>query len=287
MIDRHKGALLALCGVTILSLDSLLVRLVDAASPWNLVFWRGLLLSITLLSIEFFRAQQSAEGRPAGFSVAVFTGGFGYASAAMFFVLGLGKSDVTSVLAIYSMAPFFAAVIAFVVLRETLPRHTVIAMAVAMVGIAAIFQYGVGSGEEIGDLYALVSGLGSATYLVSLRRDSGSSGTRILVTGGVTMALIALLNGASPMAIQGVNFIYMLLLGSVVVPLSGLCVAKSSQYLPAAQVGLILLLELLFGPFWIYLVFNETPATENMIGGTLVLVTLFAHTLWESRTERR
>jgi drug/metabolite transporter (DMT)-like permease len=79
----------------------------------------------------------------------------------------------------------------------------------------------------------------------------------------------------------------MLLLGSVVVPLSGLCVAKSSQYLPAAQVGLILLLELLFGPFWIYLVFNETPATENMIGGTLVLVTLFAHTLWESRTERR
>ncbi len=56
------------------------------------------------------------------------------------------------------------------------------------------------------------------------------------------------------------------------------------RYLPAPEVGMIMLLEAILGPLWVWLVIQENPGTPTLIGGSVVLVVLFAHSLWRLRT---
>ncbi|MDE1266192.1 DMT family transporter [Vibrio aestuarianus] len=283
MNGKQKGGLIALCGVTILSFDSLLVKLVDT-SEWNLIFWRGTLLSLTLILMNYAKLKMSANSssnKRINLSPLIVISGFAFAASSSFFVLALNNTQVTSALVIFNTAPFFAALVAFVFLKEKLPFHTLIAIAVAIVGVGVIFDYAP-AGTVTGDLYAIVAAISFAIYLVILRSNQGENSSRFLIAGGLTMSIVGLVNGANPMAIEGLPILYMGVLGCIVVPVSGLCIAKSTQYLPAAQTGLILLLEILLGPFFVYIVLKEQPSIENMLGGGLVLITLLAHTLWDS-----
>jgi drug/metabolite transporter (DMT)-like permease len=277
---KQKGGLLALCGVTIMSFDSLLVKLVDTTS-WNLIFWRGLLLSFSLLLLSRFKSNKQARTH---LSPKILLGGAAFSVSTIFFVLALHNTQVTSALVIFNTAPFFAAVIAFIALKEKLPMHTLIAMMVAIGGIVFIFDYApAGSDGLTGDVFAIISAIGCATYLVTLRSAPNENGANFLIVAGFIMASVALFNGAQPLSIKGVHLIYMGILGCLIVPLSGLLIAQSTKYLPAAQTGLILLLETLLGPLFVYIVLNEQPSVENMLGGGLVVGTLIAHTCWEAR----
>jgi drug/metabolite transporter (DMT)-like permease len=71
-----------------------------------------------------------------------------------------------------------------------------------------------------------------------------------------------------------------------VVPGSSLCIARAPRYLPAAQTGLVLLLEILLGPLFVYMFLGDRPSENDIAGGILVLLTLVAHTLWELRHPR-
>ena len=204
MQDWKKGALIALAGVVILSFDSLLVRLIDA-SAWDLLFWRGALLSLTLLAVNIAR-KPAAPGPVIPRSPLVYLGGTAFAMSMVFFVLSVDNTQVASTLVIINTAPFFAAILALLFLREKLPLQTVIAIAVATGGIWLIFEYAPSAGEIRGDLYAFV----------------------------------------------------------------------------AAQTGLILLLEILLGPMFVYLALGEQPSSNDIQGGLLILLTLVGHTLWEA-----
>ena len=278
--------MLALAGVTILSFDSLLVKLV-VASPWDLLFWQGILLSATLLLVTLLSRRAAPQRTWLPYSYMTYLGGLAYAVSMVFFVLALGHTQVASALVISNTAPFFAALIGLLALKEKLPTHTVLAIGVATAGIWIIFEYAPVASELRGDCYALLSALGTAGYLVIMRAARGKSGADYLIVAGVIIALMALVNGAEPMALKGSSILFMAVLGCLVVPASGLCIAKAPKYLPAAQTGLIMLLEILLGPLFVYCALGEQPSNNDIMGGTLVLLTLIAHTLWELRLQNR
>jgi drug/metabolite transporter (DMT)-like permease len=281
MTPHIKGLLLALLGVTILSFDSLLVRLIRA-DAWDLLFWRGALLSLTLILVQIaIQPRSVARFRPYRAPL-TYLGGAAFAAAMVFFVLALNNTEVASALVITNTAPFFAAVIALVFLRERLQRHTAVAIAVSTAGIWIIFEYEPSAGAVKGDMLALVGAVGMAGYLVVMRAANGANGASYLIAAGIITALAALANGANPAALQGESILFMALLGCIVVPGSSLCIARAPRYLPAAQTGLVLLLEILLGPWFIYLFLGESPSDNDIAGGALVLATLIAHTLWES-----
>jgi drug/metabolite transporter (DMT)-like permease len=200
----------------------------------------------------------------------------------VFFVLALNNTEVASALVITNTAPFFAAIIALVFLHERLQRHTAVANAVSTAGIWIIFEYEPSAGAAKGDTLALIGAVGMAGYLVVMRAANGANGASYLIAAGIITALAALANGANPAALQGESILFMVLLGCIVVPGSSLCIARAPRYLPAAQTGLVLLLEILLGPWFIYLFLGESPSDNDMVGGALVLATLIAHTLWEA-----
>ncbi|UTT87301.1 DMT family transporter (plasmid) [Vibrio pelagius] len=282
MKNNNLGILYAFVGVTILSFDSVLVHLIGSA-PWDLVFWRGVLLAITMFLITTVTGGKKRRKTPIAYCTIDLIGGCAFALSTSFFVLSINRTDAASTLAIFNTAPFFAAVIAFFTLKERLEKHTITAMIASILGVGIIFFHGATSGQVTGDYDALAAAVCSAVYLVCLRKRQGNNSHNVLITGGLVMASIALLNGANPASLNGTQFMFIALLGCIVVPFSGLFIAQSSKYLPAAQTALILLLELLLGPLWILLVLGIVPERENLIGGTIVLISLVLHSLWERK----
>ena len=132
-----------------------------------------------------------------------------------------------------------------------------------------------------------------AYFMVLLRKAGDVDSTPAVGVSGLFTALLALplvfLTGEGTAAILSLDAAQWgwIALGSLVVlPLSFGLISIGPRYLPAAEVSLLILLEAVLGPFWVWLVLDEHPTTAALIGGVVVLATLALHSLWGLRRQR-
>ncbi len=275
--DHAKGMLITVAGVLAVSPDSLLIRLVSA-DFMTLMFWRGLLVAVTLavglLAVHKIkiRTKFGAIGRPG----LIFAGLFSLNSFS--FVLAVEMTTVANTLVLISAAPFFAAVIARLFLGETVRRQTWLAILAAFAGILVIVSGSVGSGALVGDLAALVTALGLAIQFNILRHHRNVNMIPAIAVGNVMTALISL-PFAGTLAVTSLDILWLGLLGIVVMPVGAALITTGPRYLPAPEVSLILLLETVVGPFWVWLVLGEEPSGRAFIGGAIVIAALADHAL--------
>jgi len=275
--DHAKGMLITVAGVLAVTPDSLLIRLVSA-DFMTLMFWRGLLVGLT---ISAGLAAVHKTGLPAKFAAIgragmVFAGLFSLNSFS--FVLAVETTTVANTLLLISAAPFFAALIARIFLRETVRRRTWLAILAALAGILVIVSDSLGGGALLGDLAALVAALGLAVQFNIVRRYRAVNMIPAMVVGNFVTALISL-PFAGAASVAPMDVVWLGLLGIVVMPVSTALIVTGPRYLPAPEVSLILLLETVLGPLWVWLVIGEVPSERAFIGGAIVIAALVAHAL--------
>jgi drug/metabolite transporter (DMT)-like permease len=280
-----KGLSLTFLAVLILSPDALLVRLIHC-DVWTLLFWRCLLTSVmeTLFLAIFYRRQflQSFRniGRTGLLSATV------VAIGGLFFVNSLKQTAAANTLIILAAAPLFSSLLSWFFLREKIARHTWVAIFICFGGILLIFSGSLSSGLLLGDLLALGATFMWASNIVILRSGRAINMVPANLLGNLLVVPAALLAGAQPMALSGSDILYLILLGGVVLPVSFTMITVSPRYLPAPEVSLILLIETIVGPIWVWLVLNEVPLTTTLLAGLLIVGTLAVHTLaslWRMR----
>lgn len=280
LADHQKGLLLTTLGVLVLTPDSLLVRLIDA-EPFVVLVWRGLLQCLGILAIlaVLYRGRVAAPLRAVGRSglllAVVFSG------CTLLFILALSLTAVADVLVIVAAAPLAAAVFSLVFLGEGVPLRTWIAISFTLVGIALLVSEDLGGGSLLGDLAAVGCALCiGASFTITRHARAVSMVPAMalagLVTAGVALPLALLLEDG-PLLFTGAQLGYTLIMGLVVVPVSFALITLGPRYLPAAEVGLLLLLETVLGPFWVWLVLREYPGDLALLGGALVVLTLAGH----------
>jgi drug/metabolite transporter (DMT)-like permease len=120
---------------------------------------------------------------------------------------------------------------------------------------------------------------------VLLRKAKGRDMLPALAFGGLITAGIALAM-APTVAISGADRLWLPLLVLLVVPLSFVLISTGPRYLPAPEVGLLMLLETILGPLWVWLVLQEAPATASLVGGAIIVLTL-ATNAWLGLQEQR
>jgi drug/metabolite transporter (DMT)-like permease len=103
--------------------------------------------------------------------------------------------------------------------------------------------------------------------------------------GNLLVVPVALTAGAQPMNIASPDILLLLLLGGVVLPVSFTMITLGPRYLPAPEVSLILLVETILGPIWVWMVLKEVPHTTTLVAGTLIVGTLVVHTLMSLRAQ--
>jgi drug/metabolite transporter (DMT)-like permease len=162
-----------------------------------------------------------------------------------------------------------AAILARVALGEAISARTAIAMGVALVGVGLMIG-GPGGGGGLGDLVSLLMALSFAVAIVISRhrRDVSMAPATCLAQ---VILVVAFLPFASPSAVPGDDVLALVALGAGQIGLGLVFLTIGARLIPAAQVGLISLLEVVLGPIWVWMAIEERPTTATLVGGAVVI----------------
>ncbi|MFP3927540.1 MAG: DMT family transporter [Desulfobacteraceae bacterium] len=273
--ERKKGVAVVSAGVLVISVDALLVRLAHTDS-WNVVFWRGLFIFISLgllLGIRSGRHLLSVfmrGGWAAFFSSVLFgLGGTLFVSSVMY-------TRVANTVVIISSAPLFAALFTRLFLKEAVPLRTWSAIGVGIGGVVLVFSGSLGGGGLPGDVIAVLAACNVGANFTLLRRRGDLDRMPLVCAGGLVMAMIAL-PFAQPWGLAPESYIALGTMGLLQMPLALFLIAQSTRFLPSPEVSLFLLVETVLSPIWVWLVLGEEPPGLTLVGAAMIVPTLVVH----------
>ena len=280
VLSQHaKGLIITALGVLIISPDGLLTRLI-LVDHWTLIFWRALFLSFGMCIItnliypDRTWLKYKSIGRGGAMMVLI------YSMGTISFIIAITHTSVANTLIILSATPLFAAIIGWVFLREPIPVRTWCAILLVGVGIFIISSESVGQASSLsGDLAAMCGSFFLATGFTVVRRFPRIPVLPVISSSGLLTALI-ILPLAQPFSVTQADMGYLLIMGVYMLPLGTALMYLGPKYIPAPEVGLMLLLESILGPVWVWLVLGEQPATRTFIGGAIILSTLAINAAW-------
>jgi drug/metabolite transporter (DMT)-like permease len=193
------------------------------------------------------------------------------------FIVALNHTTVAHVLFIQAIAPVLAALIARVALGEPISARTGVAMVVAVAGVALMVG-GPGGGSVLGDGLSVTMALAFAISIVISRhrRDVSMLPATCLAQ---LFLVVAFLPFAAPAAATGDDLLALGALGAGQIGLGLAFLTIGARLIPAAQVALITLLEVVLGPLWVWLAVDERPTTATLVGGAVVVVAVVIQAL--------
>jgi drug/metabolite transporter (DMT)-like permease len=282
--DHAKGLVITATGVLILTPDALLLKLIQA-DPWTVLVWRGLgfFVVIGLVSLARHGARLWPVVRATGAIGLAITGL--HSLGQLLFVFSINHTTAANTLVIIAAAPLAAALLARLILGERTARRTLVAGVVALLAVGLTVQGGIHVGGLWGDLAAVGVMLNLALVFVLLRKARGRDMLPALAWGGILTCAIALVM-APTVAIGGADRLFLPLLVLVVVPVSFILISTGPRYIPAPEVGLLMLLETIIGPIWVWLALAEVPSAASLVGGAVIVATL-AVNAWLGLLEQR
>ena len=198
------------------------------------------------------------------------------ATASSSFIAALNHTSVARVLFILAAAPVLAALLARLMLGEPITRRTAMALALALAGVAVMLG-APGEGSLAGDSLAFLAALAFAlSIIVTRRRHDVSMAPATCLSQAILV--VVFVPFASPGEIAGDDIAWLAALGIGQIALGLVLLTVGARLIPAAQVGLITLLEVVLGPLWVWLALDERPSTLTVVGGAIVIVAIVIQT---------
>ena len=282
----HRRAVALMVLATLLwSIAGVVTRHLDAARSFEVTFWRSLFNAITLLVLLLpLRGTALFRDILAGDRVIWFSG-LCWATMYTTFMVALTLTSVANVLVAMATGPLLTALAARIFLGQRLPAQTWLAIGVAGLGITWMFGAEASRGASLlGSLVALGVPLGSSanfTLLQHKARQAREGGERQdmlpAVLLGATLSAAITLPLAWPLQASGHDIGLLALLGTVQLAIPCLLVVRLSRELPATELALLALLEVIFGVLLAWVGAGEVPSNSTLAGGALVLGALAAN----------
>lgn len=265
-----RGVAFVLAGGTCLSLGGVLIRHIETAGGWQIVFYRaiGFILALSIYLALRHRRRFFASFLAIGWPGVIAATSLGLGTACYVFAMLL--TSVANVVFTLSVGPFFAAGVAWLVLRERIRPATLLAMLAAAAGVGLMFADGLVGGTWLGNVIALGAPLTLAITVVAWRSKRGVDMVpATLLSGVVGLAIGAVM--ADDLAVSTHDVLLSLLLGSAQLGAGFLFFTLGSRSVPAGEVPLYGLAETILAPIWVWLVINEVPSSWTLSGGVIVL----------------
>ena len=270
---RITGRLWVLAAGLCMSLGGPIIRLADESTPWQFLFYRSLgAAAMVLLYFLVTRRPALEMVRSAGANGLV--GGLGLAVAFTGYVWGVMHSTVANALFLISASPLVAAFLGWMVLRERVARSMWLAMFGVIAGVAIMIGEGLAESDLLGDLAALASAVGFAGFSVAIRRGRHTDmSPTILIGAAITAAFSAVMGAAdgsglgAPIVDVGLAAMY----GVLVIGAGIFMLTIGARNVPAAELLVLSLTEVVFASIWVWLAFGEVPSVLTLVGGLIIL----------------
>ena len=263
------------------SFGPLVVRNMDNAElvPWQYSLIRGSAIFIILNLYLFLTEGSKFTNNYHKIGLSGIIGGISLGIANLTFILSLTSTSAAVTLLMLGALPFLAAIIAYIFLNEKISKTTFIAIIIAAAGIIFMCFDSIQTGTLFGLVNGLVSSLGFAVFTVTLRWKKNTPKLTTVSIAGIFAAGISLL-----IILFNDSNIFMSLKNTSLSSLHGFLVCSAlilysakSKYLPAADLTLLSLTEILGGIFWVWLPLfgiNEVPSNNTIVGGIIITIAI-------------
>ena len=270
MSNYGRGILMILGSAFCLSTSGVGLRVIEEADGWQILFYRSLSMMALILIVLLLRRPHNLKTRIRALAWDDLALALVLGTGFVAYVFALLQTTVANALFVFSSAPFFAAVLGWIVLRERVAARTWIAIAAAMSGLAIMISAGMMSGRMSGNRIALWLPISYAVSVVLVRRSQQPDMllALFLAAGVATLITIPFIDDFS---LGWVDLGVSLYLGVFQVGAGFILLILGARYVPAAQVGLLALVEPVLGPVWAWLTVLEMPAQATLVGGAVIL----------------
>ncbi|MDA7430160.1 DMT family transporter [Primorskyibacter aestuariivivens] len=281
MSDTHKSGVLFVFAAGVLwSTVGLGIRLIDDAVVWQILLYRSIALSLFLYVVIRLRSGESpfAQIRRIGFPAVI--AGLSLVAAYSGGIYAIQATSVANAMLLFATAPFMAAVLGWVVLREPVRLATWVSIAVAIGGIAIMVADKTGGVALSGSLAAIGSAFGFAVFTVALRwGKSGEMLPSVFLSGlfAIVMTTVICLSLSLPLLLTPRDGGIAMGMGVFQVGAGLILYTLGSRSLPAAELALLSLAEVLLGPLWVWLFLGETATANTLIGGAILLAAIIGN----------
>ena len=262
------------------------IRLIEEATVWQILLYRSISLSLFLAIVIYLRSKENlftvirAAGLPACVAGLALVGAYSGA------IYGIQSTSVATAMLLFACAPFIAAILGWLFLREKVRKATWISILFAMLGIGIMVQDKSTGSALLGSLAALGSAFGFAVFTVALRWGrSGEMLPAVLLSGIFAIFItssICLLSGL-PFQISVNDTSISMGMGVLQVGAGLVLYTLGSKTLPAAELTLLSLAEVLLGPVWVYLFLNEVVTFSTLVGGLILLLAIAGNAISGAR----
>ena len=281
------GLALAGFGALVLTPDTLFIRLSEMG-PLEIIVWRGLEIGFIMFTLSYLldrknfgktlKLTYSSAGMAA--SACIFV-------SAIAFVTGVTETSVSVILFALATSPIFAAFFSRIILKERTHISTWLATAFTLGGILltvvdADSAHGSPDGSVVfGAFCGLTAAAAFGLNFVILRKHQNLPVATITGNGSLLAALAVLSYIGTSTLFDG-NILMISVSGLIILPLSFFCLSSASRYTTAANIGLLMLLETILGPIWVWLGVGETATLQMILGGVIVIATLAIYVIYTS-----
>jgi drug/metabolite transporter (DMT)-like permease len=273
--ERFIGVALVLLSAVAWSLNGLYTRYLTT-DVYTTLAGRGLAITL-LLAVALVAVRGRETGRLVVYNarraaIVILSGSL----CMITFIAALFHTTVANVTVIYAISPLIAAVLARFLIGDRLVARTLVAFAVALVGIFIMVGASFGTSRLLGDFLALLMSATFAIVIVEMRRKPNIDNlTSSLLTSLLTFA--ALLPFASFGSVTRRDAVLLFLFGFTSNVLGFFLFVAGVRRMPPAEAGLIATIEIVLAPLWVWLIFSESPGSATILGGAIVVVAVLFH----------
>ena len=275
------------------SFGPLVVRYMDQPNlvPWQYLFARGITIFLILNIYLFFEEGINFYKNYLNVGISGLIGSAGLAIAMITFIWSITNTSAAITLLCLAAMPFMTALLGFLFLKERISLNVWIAIIIAAVGIAIMAFGNTNNASLIGLLFGLISAVGFSVFSVSLRWRKETPKFTTVALAGIfcsIVSMVILLKDNSTFISSSHNQGLFAIHGTLVC-LGLILYSIGSKAIPAAELTLLSLTEVIGGVFWVWLPLlgiNEVPTNNTIIGGFLIFISIIYYSL-TIKTNRR
>ena len=283
MTNNAKGLALTSLGVFIMSLESLFIKF-TTISPFLFSFYIGIFMFISMISTFVFKEKAVLKkafnsSMPILIICAILMG-----TSNIFFITAVKTTTVANVVIIFGTAALFSALFAYLFFKEKITINIIIASFFMFVGLFIIFNDELEIGSLTGNIYALLCTALFAMSFVLLSRYKQMDRVLLTTLSGLVLSIIAFFF-CEDLAIDLKTLVVVMTMGLLISPISRVLLGTGAKYISASEVSLLMIIETIMAPVWVWIFLDEVPSSYTFIGGSIIVATLVANSLYTLKKE--
>jgi len=269
-VYKIPGPLLILTGGFCLSWGGLILRSFESASIWQILFYRSIFFLWVLIAFILLTYRKKTFKKIKEAGVPGLIGGIFLSTNFVAYMYSMMETTVANVVFIISTQTVFLPIVAYIFLKEKISPRGYVAIMLAMIGATMMIGDSLGTGSLKGNLAALTIPINFSVLVLIIRKYPKVDMIPAIFYAGIFSCLygLFLLEGLS---ISTKDIWLSFLLGVPQLAFGFIFITIGSRTTPAVMVGLLMLMESIFAPIWVWLFYNEIPPASVLIGGIIIL----------------